>query len=165
MRVVAVAIMLSLVLGCTTTAPRLATIVPTTQAPRAVDETLPAVALTSTDAPGANVRQLTDTLRVAMQETSGRQVVSNAQVNDELAACTETPCVDVLSLRFQNAAYAAKGSVSRVGDVYLASVEIVEDGVSVVRQSAQARDMLDAVKECGRAAGAALYAHTNNDAR
>jgi hypothetical protein len=126
-----------------------------------MDESLPAIALMNTEAPGTDVNALTEQLRNSLQQHSGRLVVTTAQVDAELGACTVAPCVDVVSRRFQGAAFVARASLSRVGDVYLVTIEILEDGISVVRHGAQAKDIPGALEEAGRQAGAALYLHSN----
>lgn len=108
------------------------------------------------DAPGLNVEDLAARLRDAVDSTSGIEVVDELSVRRELAACQEAPCPDVVAARYRDAAFVIASSVSRVGDVFLATVRVQRGADEMARTSAQARDAREALETAGRAAGALL---------
>jgi hypothetical protein len=101
----------------------------------ATDESLPAIALQQLEAPGFDEASLTARFRAAL------------------------PCPDTATRRFAASPHIAHASISRVGDAYLVSGEVLEMGRPVARHSAQGRGDLDAlVDEVGESLGAQMSA-------
>jgi hypothetical protein len=122
--------------------------------PSALDA--PPAAVSIPDAPGLNVEDLAARLRDAVASTSGVDVVDELSVRRELAACVEAPCPDVVAEKFRRAAFVVASSVSRLGDVYLATVRVQRGAEEIARTSAQASDARASLESAGREAGALL---------
>ncbi len=106
------------------------------------------------EAPGFNVEDLTARLRVAIVDASGAPCVDEFNVRAELGTCTVAPCVDVVARQYTNAEFIVASSVSRVGDVLLASVRVQRGVDEVARANAQGKDARIAIEVAGREAGA-----------
>jgi hypothetical protein len=116
----------------------------------------PALAVRISDAPGYNIGDLTATLRDAVARTSGVVAVDEISVKNELAACVEMPCATAMQDQFKDADLVVTSAVSRVGDVFLARVEVNKGIQSMVRVNATSNDARAALEDAGWQAGAAL---------
>ena len=136
----------------------------TTAAPAAAADAPPAapplssspVAVRAADAPGYNIGDLTATLRDAVARTSGIVAVDELSVKNELAACVETPCATEQQDLFKQATMVVSSSVSRVGDTFLARVEVSRGVQTLVRVNATGRDARRTLEDAGWRAGAML---------
>lgn len=125
-------------------------------------EGAPIVALTSVDAPGYNVNDLTARLRDAIAHTSGVDVVDDLSVRAEVAACVEMPCKDTQQELFKNASLVASATLSRVGGVLIGSLRIQGGLKELVRVNAQGTDAGAVVQQLGYQGGEKLRAALTN---
>lgn len=104
------------------------------------------IALQLIDAPGFAAEVLTARLRDAMVRTSGAEVIDAGSVRAEVAACHVAPCAEDLQQRYRAARFVVSATLSRVGDVVLASAVLVSGAnelVRVTRQGPEAGDVAD----------------------
>ena len=116
----------------------------------------PPMAVRASDAPGYNIGDLTATLRDAVARTSGVVAVDELSVKNELASCVETPCPTEMQDRFKQADLVVTSAVSRVGDLFLARVEVHRGLQNLVRVNASGTDARRALEDAGWKAGASL---------
>jgi hypothetical protein len=147
-----------LVIGpsCTSTGPGRASGAP--PVPVASRLAVPPAAARTPDAPGLNVEDLSARVRDALQATSGVEVVDELSVRRELAACTEAPCPDALASRYRAAGFMVASSVSRVGDVFLASVRVQRGIHELARAHAEDSDPRASLEKAAHEAGRMLRA-------
>lgn len=119
-------------------------------------EGAPIVALTSVDAPGYNVSDLTARLRDAMVHTSGVVIVDDLSVRAEVAACVEMPCKDTQQEAFKNASLVASATLSRVGATLIGSVRVQAGLKELVRVNGSGADAGAVVQQLGFEAGSQL---------
>lgn len=117
---------------------------------------VPPAAVRTPDAPGLNVEDLSARLRDAVQGSSGVLTVDELSVRAELAACVEAPCPEVVAARYRDAVFMVGSSVSRVGDVFLATVRVQRGAREIARATAQDADPRRSLEAAGRDAGASL---------
>lgn len=128
------------------------------QAPAATRLDVAPAALHAPDAPGLNVEDLGAQLRDALSRSSGVEVVDEASVRRELAACAEAPCPDTLAERYRTSAFVVASSVSRIGETFLASVRVQRGAEELARTTAQSPDARKALTLAGVEAGVKLRA-------
>jgi hypothetical protein len=144
--------------GCASSKPETPSIDAPALGPAATPLDAPPAALHVPDAPGLNVEDLGARLRDAIARASGVDVVDEASVRRELAACTEAPCPDTLAEKYRQSAFVVASSVSRIGEVFLATVRVQRGAQELARTTAQAPDARVAVVTAGTEAGVKLRA-------
>ena len=115
------------------------------------------VAISSVDAPGLNVDDLTARLRDSFEDASGVPVVDEVSMRTEIAACVELPCPTTLQDRFRDADKIVNVTVSKVGKSILGSLRVTMGLKEVVRINAQGTDAAKVISQLGHEGGAALH--------
>lgn len=115
------------------------------------------VAITTIDAPGLNVDDLTARLRLAFESASGVPVVDEVSMRGEIAACLELPCPTTLQDRFRDADKIVHVTISKVGPSYLGSLRVMSGLRELVRVNGGGADAGVVVDTLGRDGGAALH--------
>ena len=125
---------------------------------------VPPIALSPVDSPGYHVEDLTARLRQALGDASGVRVVDQLAVRAEIASCSEMPCPDTQQQLFADARYVATCSLGRVGNVFIGSLRVLEDGHAIVQANETGENAATVVQNLGRKGGIALRTHLTQTA-